>query len=318
METVLESPVAPKVAAQSAEDLAVRAYFHPTPRTIHWNRSQSSSRWYYSRSEQDIILRLAATATNELSTVGIRGQDENWYSDGGSVVRRYELEDGTAGYFKPLQANSQSESDFRDYGMSSLAATISEINAYRMAQLLGGEYSELVPVTALRRIDGESGTLQLEVREPAFRKYSDIKLMGDHRRAALFDFIIGNLDRHTSNYLYGVDELGQRRIKLIDNSFSFPGSKGGYLLNQSVFGDNMRGIAPGGAVHEIPWGDLELREDEIDLIGRARIGIEDWLSAKTIGIERGKAALRRLDYLLEEGKLGGVSTYFDGISNYDY
>lgn len=316
METLLESPVASNVAVQSAEDLTVRSHYRPSPRESYWSRNSKPTRWCYSRSEQDIILNLAAVASNSLSTVAVVDEDKDWYSEGGSVVRRYELADGSYGYFKPLQANSRSEGDFRDYGMSSLAATISEINSYRMAQLLGGEYAELVPLTALRRIDGETGTLQLEVAETMHLPESE--LMADHRRAALFDFIIGNLDRHGSNFLYGADASGRRRIKLIDNSFSFPGSKGGYLLNQSVFGDNMRKIAPGGTVHEIPFEELELREDEIALIGRARVGIEGWLSAKTIGIERGKATLRRLDYLLKEGKLGGVSTYFDGLSNYDY
>jgi len=316
METLLESPVASKTSAQSAEDLAVRAYYRPSPRQNYWNRSAKPTRWCYSRSEQDIILNLAATASNSLSTVAVKDEDKDWYSEGGSVVRRFELEDGTAGYFKPLQSNSRSESDFRDYGMSSLAATISEINSYRMAQLLGGEYAELVPTTALRRIAGETGTLQLEVDETMH--LPEDELMADHRRAALFDFIIGNLDRHGSNFLYGADASGRRRIKLIDNSFSFPGSKGGYLLNQSVFGDNMRKIGPSGTVHEIPFEELELRDEEVALIGKARVGVEGWLGARTIGIERGKATLRRLDHLLKVGKLGGVSDYFDGISSYDY
>lgn len=77
-------------------------------------------------------------------------------------------------------------------------------------------------------------------------------------------------------------------------------------------------MAPGGTVHEIPWRDLELRDDEIALVRLARNGVEGWLSAKTIGIERGRATLRRIDYLLDEGKLGGFSTYFEGVSNYDY
>jgi len=316
METLLESPVASKLTTQATEDLTVRAYYRPSPRETYWGRSSKPTRWCYSRSEQDIILNLAAVASSSLSTVAVKGEDKDWYSEGGSVVRRYELEDGTAGYFKPLQANSRSESDFRDYGMSSLAATISEINSYRMAQLLGGEYAELVPLTALRRIGGETGTLQLEVAETMHLPESE--LMADHRRAALFDFVIGNLDRHGSNFLYGADASGRRRIKLIDNSFSFPSSKGGYLLNQSVFGDNMRKIAPGGTVHEIPFEELELRAEEVVLIQRARAGVEGWLEGKTIGIERGKATLRRIDHLLKAGKLGGVSDYFDGLSSYDY
>jgi len=318
METLLESPVASKTSAQFAEDLTVRSYYRPSPRENYWGRSSKPTRWCYSRTEQDIILNLAATVSRDSLQVEVMRRDDSWDTDGGSIVRRYELSNGTAGYFKPLQSNSRSEADFRDYGMSSLAATISELNSYRMAQLLGGEYAELVPTTALRRIEGEVGTLQLEVRESSSRRPSETELMGDHRRAALFDFIIGNLDRHTSNFLYGLDARGYRRIKLIDNSFSFPSSRGGYLLNQSVFGDNIRGVAPGGTVHEIPWGDLELRDDEITLIRLARSGVEGWLSAKTIGIERGRATLRRIDYLLDEGKLGVFSTYFEGVSNCDY
>lgn len=309
METLLDSPVRAKSNLQSAENLAVRAYYRPSPRS--WRLTHGAEYWCYSRSEQDIILALAAESLNELSIVGVKGEDEKWSTNGGSVVRRYELEDGTAGYFKPLRSNSKSEYDFHNYGMSSLAATISELNAYRMAQLLGGSYAELVPTTALRRIDGEVGTLQLEVKEED--DLTEDELMADYRRASLLDFLIGNLDRHSENFIYGADSSGRRRIRLIDNSFSFPGRKGGEKLNQSVFASGVRMVTPGGEWLNLTPEQAKLTPEELTLIRQARSGVEGWLSAGTIGVERGKTTLKRIDALLTLGRLGELSEYFYGV-----
>lgn len=312
MEAVLEAPMTSEQGSQHAEDLTVRAYYRPLPQVKYWMHPPTVSRWCYSRVEQDIILTLAKDTSNELSIAPVKGRDFAWETNGSSEVRRYELEDGRAGYFKPLQANSSDEGAFRNYGTSSLGASISELNAYRMAQLLGGSYTELVPTTVLRRLDGEVGTLQLEVNEPG--EYSDeSKLSEDYRRAALFDFVIGNLDRHSENYLFGADELGQTRIRLIDNSFSFPMLRGGWFLNESVFADNCSQMSPRSMLLEIPLDEIELREAEKVALRRARAGVEDWLSAGTIGIVRGKATLRRIDGLLELGRHGEISEYFDGL-----
>ena len=286
------------------EPLAVRAKYRPYGSSVS-----------YSSAEQQVAMNIALSSFSPLSMVSVEERDLRWDTDGSTVVHRHRLGDGTAGYFKPLKDNSICESDFRDYGVSSLGAAINELNAYRMAQLLGGGYAELVPETVLREIDDTVGTLQREVSEPESRNFESEALFEDYRRAALFDFVIGNLDRHDENFLYGLDELGQRRIRLIDNSFSFPGFTRSWFLNQSIFADN----SPHWLCdtdYSIPDHELDLTADEFNALCRAREGVAGWLEAKTIGTQRGKATLKRIDFLIEADRLKPISGYLRRFRDY--
>lgn len=288
--------------------LATRSYYRPRRSDIR-----------YSDSERTVAQNLALEGFGELSHLPIREQDEHFLSDGASQVSRYVFEDGTAGYFKPFGVNSFDEYDFRDYGTSSLGASINEVNAYRMAQLLGGRFAELVPETVLREIDGSLGSLQREVvseLQPQASYYRNPQLREDYRKAAIFDFAIGNLDRHSGNYIYGLEPTasGRRRprIRLIDNSFSFPWSRHSSNLNSSIFAENR---TPDGGYHgrggyRIPAGERKLRADERAALQGALTGVERWMAEKTIGIRRGQAALRRIHFLLGEGRLSSLSEYF--------
>jgi len=77
-----------------------------------------------------------------------------------------------------------------------------------------------VPPAVSSGLEGRPGSLKLLVSEAGGEssekpgEFSD----ADHRRIALFDHVIGNLDRHTGNFL--VD--GQKRPIPIDHGLSFP------------------------------------------------------------------------------------------------
>jgi hypothetical protein len=184
-----------------------------------------------------------------------------------------------------------------------------------MAKLLGPAYAELVPETVLREIEGSLGTLQREaVQDPKVSKSyrTSIELMEDYRRASLFDFVIGNLDRHSDNFIYGIEGSGAQkrsRIRLIGNSFGFPATVRSTMLNESIFADNLPADGYEGRSYTIPSSSLGLTDDERRDLELAEEGVEQWIAAKTIAIRRGRATIKRIQFLLKQGKLGGFEDY---------
>lgn len=277
----------------------------------------------YPEEQRAIAMRLALLEDSPLSYAPIAKQDKLWESEGTTVVERYELEDGSVGYFKGFRANGKGEALFGDYGTTSLGASINEVNAYRMAKAMGPDFEELVPETVFREAAGKAGTIQREVSEDSdvsvvFNSRSMLRT--DYRNAALFDFVIGNQDRHESNFLYGVEEDGagskRSRIRLIDNSFSFPS---GYDdpdgMNTSAFTDNdeLGGHYEGDLYqsgYALENSDLVLRPGDRAALNRARQSVRDWIEAKTISADQGCLTVERIDHLLEENQLSSFTSYF--------
>lgn len=274
------------------------------------------SRTIYSKIESDVAMKVAAAALDESSYTAIIARDEDWNTNGATDVHRLKLSDGKLGYFKPLKANSLNEQRiFRPYGTNSLAACISEVNAYRMSQLMGGKFSKLVPKTEIRAFHGEIGSLQLEVDEskydePSFSDYEGLR--EDYRKAAIFDFVIGNQDRHGNNFLYGEqnDEVmgrGKRpAIRLIDNSLAFPQSKNS-IINRSMFTQNKplsidsNGLTP---------DEMKLEPLEIKALIRARSGVMEWMAEGTMTKVHGEETLLRINTLLLENSICNITGHY--------
>jgi len=283
----------------------------------------------YSDGDRDIALKLAEDSFSELSYVPLRSRDMDWQDLNASTsrVERWEFEDGSAGYFKDLKDNSYEEENFEAYGTSSLGAAINEVNAHRLAGSLGGDYSKLVPETVIRTVDGYIGTLQREVREDR-RLSTDFhaitELREDYRRAALLDFVMGSLDRHSENYLFeseGADTSERHgRLRLIDNSLSFPvpGQYSDYNVSTFAnFEPALHDGAPYGSDfgYRLPESELDLRSSERSALGRARPCVEGWIKDGTIDRERGKSTLDRVDFLLNRGRLSRFEDWYaDGAS----
>ena len=274
----------------------------------------------YGSSEQAVAMKLALSNLSELAHSPIVGRDDDWDNLGSTSVDRYELKNGAVGYFKAFSNNSYDEGFFRGkYGVSSIGASINEVNAYRMGQLLGGEFSKLVPETTFREVYGRLGTIQQEVpeNEAVSRSFTESSLLkDDYKRAAIFDFVIGNLDRHGFNYLYGVEEGPDgepvSRLRLIDNSFSFPDPQKASAVNASSFSDNTgagEGKSTWAPEYGARAGELKLTEADREALTRARAGVREWIDGKTIGSRRGFATIRRIDHLLDKGEVPNFSQY---------
>jgi hypothetical protein len=94
-----------------------------------------------------------------------------------------------------------------------------EVAAYRLDRLLG---MGMVPVTVLRTLDGEEGSLQLWVDDALngqSMRTMGLKLEETQRDAMhVFDVLIHNIDRNEGNRLYTPTD---RRLHLVDHSRAF-------------------------------------------------------------------------------------------------
>lgn len=278
-----------------------------------------SANFMHSYTEEEVKVAMKV-ATEHLSTVGyteVETEDSEWQTDGFSSVKRLKLKDGTRAYFKSISSNSRaSESSFQYLGVSSLSAAVNEVNAYRLAESMGEEYRHLVPETSFTVYSGEIGSIQREVVETEGEvspKLEDKSLRDDYRKAAIYDFISGNIDRHTGNFIYGEIDT-EKHIALIDNSFAFPDHYNRVDIRDSVFADNRtvlnkaeEGYSEAYRIHD---SDYDLDEKEVESLQRARESIKSWIEDSTIESYVGESALMRVDALLEKGKLMSISEWY--------
>lgn len=252
---------------------------------------------YYTDENRAIAMKLALTNLSPLAYTPVKNEDHDFYSEGFSATHRLRLEDGSAGYFKPFLTNSEDEYDFEEYGETSLGATVNEVNAHRMAKEMGGGYETLVPETVIREYDGKLGSIQREA--VALEHHSRSASEESQRKAGVFDFAIGSLDRHDGNCLYTSDgtKYGEQ-VVLIDNSFSFVReSTSEYALNSSRFASAM--------------ADRPLTDDDRVALERGRKALDRWESEGTISTDQAHAARRRFDIMLAKGKVPDIRDHME-------
>lgn len=126
-----------------------------------------------------------------------------------------ELEDGSMGVFKP----GKGEMAGLRGGVRAGTYYKREIAASSLAEILG--FDDMVPTTTLRRQGTQEGSIQRFVGgAPEAADVEEEKRFDgpeDAGRAAAFDYLIGNMDRHAGNWL-----LKDGKLVLIDNGLAFP------------------------------------------------------------------------------------------------
>ena len=138
---------------------------------------------------------------------------------GGNSSYLVELDTGPAAVWKP--AARQKKGKHRDH-LREGNEGLREAAAYQVDKLLG--HLARVPVASATGLAGREGTLSLLVPGTPARELGDRQeLLGrlrpdDYRRIALFDYVIGNLDRHGGNWLLD----GNLRPIPIDHGLAFP------------------------------------------------------------------------------------------------
>jgi hypothetical protein len=152
---------------------------------------------------------------------------------GVSVTRKVTLEDGTTGVFKPESGAYPHARPNIDHGLQ----TEREVAAWEVAK--AGGYDDLVAPTVARTlgpgvvaiggdlVPGKFGTAE----RGSFQEWQDGKVASkmnsseaygtsdlDVGRAAMYDHLIGNTDRHSGNWMVGPNG----KLRLIDHGLAFP------------------------------------------------------------------------------------------------
>lgn len=137
--------------------------------------------------------------------------------DGGSSDVFYAtFKDGGKGVWKPESGASLA-------GRENVSEPVyqHEVATYEVAKEIG--LDDLVPETISRKVDGEIGSMMDFVKNAdiSWNVDSQYEYNGetDLARAAAFDYLIGNTDRHGKNWMIG---LSDHKMHLIDNGLTFP------------------------------------------------------------------------------------------------
>ena len=147
--------------------------------------------------------------------------------EGVNSTYRLMFEDGSDGYFKPI--DDFDEECAEDYGHDAPYQAIHEAVAWQTARrVFGPPQSEMVPPCVLTVYGGRLGSLARGrdggVGGPFAVSSADLDAAG------MFDSLIGQQDRHGGNFL---TSNGGETMTLIDHGFAF--GRPGDPLNQSVF-----------------------------------------------------------------------------------
>lgn len=144
--------------------------------------------------------------------------------DGAAEKFKVYFADGRKGLFKPRD----SEADVGRENIYVGSGYKREVAASVIGDILG--YDDIVVNCTFRNIDGQDGALQdwVEDERPAADYRNDDSFDGDKdlARAAIFDYLIQNTDRHGKNWMLSDKE--PRKILLIDHGNAFPVFEGNF------------------------------------------------------------------------------------------
>lgn len=162
--------------------------------------------------------------------------DSHELGGGMNPSRVVDFGDGTKGVFKP-DYGVEGEDDRTRPNIPRGQDTEREVAAWQVAKLVGMD--DMVSPAVIRTIDGERGALLAwQEGKVAFQKSEPYDGEANAQRAAIFDFVIGNEDRHAGNWI--VEDAGSRdKLHLIDHGLSFPEGEWDHWYN-AKFIDHVR------------------------------------------------------------------------------
>lgn len=206
-------------------------------------------------------------------------------------TERFLFKDGSTGYFKGF--DSLADRTARSFGQEGPLQPLHEAAAWQLAKALGPKFEPLVPPCVITSHNGQLGSLARGVAgQPAGYRGHRMISAETFRRAAFFDSLIGQQDRHGYNYLVDGDQ-----VHLIDHGFTFAVS--GNPINASKFAsDRYSSKKDRKLVPEETAALTRLLKSE-DLQGMARI----------IAPERAKALRRRAKSMLKSGEILSPGQY---------
>lgn len=162
---------------------------------------------------------------------------------GGGATSTFEvqLQNGARGVYKPSSGEGTLA---RDYDITPGLMPQREAGAWEVAKAMGMD--DLVAPTIVRdmtiQVGGktvsEVGSYQAWQQGQVARRFGGAAKFGasqeDKARAAFFDYVIGNLDRHPGNWM-----LDNGKMRLIDHGLSFPEVNGSwghkFLIDEARF-----------------------------------------------------------------------------------
>ncbi|MEU1721498.1 hypothetical protein [Nonomuraea sp. NPDC005692] len=252
-----------------ARDLAtgVRTLLHPV---LHARKARTVTRERAAgrpvgAAERDLLARLSRVREKDVVPYPHAGDDGVYlitFDDGGHVI------------YKLAPARSPRETVPRS-GMPRR-----EAESYRFSERLGWD---LVPPTTTWDGPYGHGSVQLWVENARGGRMRGVPEI-QRERAAVFDYVIGSLDRHSENYL--TDEAGG--LRLIDNALSHPRSHTRAMRSPFLVAYRDEPLSPG-VVADLRALDLE---EETRLLRESGFGHREI---------RGR--LRRLQELREHGMI---------------
>ena len=201
---------------------------------------------------------------------------------------RVQLSNGMVGYHKSFDGLNNRIA--RGFGQTAGQQCVHEVAAWQLARGLGGPWDQIVPPVVVREVNGKLGSFALErPGKPGSRV--DVKESPEWRSAAFFDSLIGQQDRHGSNYLVAGD-----RVTLIDHGYSF--ARPGDYTNYSKLVSARRSE-----------GDSRLSYDEREALTRLVASKDLFGLDHSLEPARAQALRARAQRMLDTGKILSAGDY---------